>query len=112
MIRKNPISTLLALLLISAMTLADTSTWVFELDEIIESTEIENEELKEGSGVEREWHKLLTSGDSNFLPSGLFRFKSVILHLLAVLNIHDQASLATLGLPLFILHCSLKVHLG
>lgn len=94
------------------MTLADTRTLVFELDEIIEGREIENEELKEGSEIEREWLKLLASGGPDFLPSGFFLIKSSILCLNANRIADHQAVSLTSGLPLFILHCSLKIHLG
>lgn len=111
MIRKSSISTLLALLLISAMTLADTRAWVFELDEIIEGRELENEELKEGSEAEREWFRMLSAGGPDFIASDPFQFKSGLFHSITLEQPSSFLGTAC-SIPLFILHCSLKVHLG
>ncbi|MEQ9301199.1 MAG: hypothetical protein RIF33_21665 [Cyclobacteriaceae bacterium] len=100
------------MLLISAMTLADTRAWVFELDEIIEGREIEKEELKEGSEVAREWYRLLSAGGLDFIPSDPFLFKSVLLHYSALNQSSAYLHTTDSRAPLFILHCSLKIHLG
>ncbi len=99
-----------SLLLLGAMTLIDTRHFCFEKEEVIESREVEREELKEG--VEKsDWFQFSPSNNyfiSNEVSYQLRHFTSFEYQ-----GITGHYSLIRRSdVALFLKHCCLKIHLG
>ena len=98
------------MLVFGAMTLADTKSFYLEKEEIVEGREIEREELKEGAEG-KDSIKLLISGGTDYLAAhhtiGLQRTLEYHTQEMSLRNTEFQKK----SIPLFIMHCCLKVHL-
>lgn len=100
------------MLLFVSMTMADTQYFYLEQDERIENQEVEPEELKE-TEERHDWVKLLFSGgDSDGLASHVFdQFQRAIDGYTREV-VSRKHNLVLSRVPLFIMHCSLKIHLS
>lgn len=108
-IRNKFILTILSLLLFTSMTLADTRVFYMEQEQVVESKEVEREELKENAEGKVEIKTLLfgsADGDTN----------QILYHLNRVANSFFRAAtnrnrtLQKSQIPLFLMYCCLMVH--
>ncbi len=92
------------------MTFTDTRHFYLENEELVESREVEREELKEGA-EDRDWLKFLSGGN------GLFN-NHLSHHLPQFTRFHCQgikrhySLLSKCEIALFLKHCCLKIPLG
>lgn len=92
------------------MTVADTKFFYLEQEELVESSEVELEEIKELKEG-RDWIRILLSGGTDYLAAQ----NTFLTHRASQICIREIAQLAIESLstdvPLFIKFCCLKIHL-
>ncbi|MEP0985149.1 hypothetical protein [Ekhidna sp.] len=110
MIRNKSIILITSLLLLGAMTLIDTRDFYFEKEELVESREVDREELKE-SAEKSDWIQF-SAGGNDFIPNEIcnqlrhitsFEYQGITGH---------YSLIRRSNVPLFLKHCCLKIHLG
>lgn len=110
MVRSKSIVVFISLLLFSAMTLTETIPLYFEQGEVLESQEVEPEELKEGKERLLDWLKLLLCGGADGLAEipneSLQRMLEGYTRKVA-LQKNNRPLLPQV--PLFIMYCRLKI---
>ncbi|MFY0653283.1 MAG: hypothetical protein JXQ96_14670 [Cyclobacteriaceae bacterium] len=110
MIRNKLILFSTSLLLFVAMTLADTKFFYLEQEELVESAEVEREEIKEAKEG-RDWIRTLLSGGADYLSVQ----NTFLAQRAALICTREIAQLAiailSADIPLFIKFCCLKIHL-
>ncbi len=96
------------MLLFGVMTLIDTKFFYFEQEELVEINEIEDEEL-EKSNKENNWVKLPIIGGTDFVSEQLC-YQIQHLTRLCVIDFDQYDKTHSLShIPLFLMHCCLKI---
>ena len=90
------------------MTLIDTRHFYLENEDLVESREIEREELKEGAEG-RDWVVFLMGGNSLFLNEFSYHLKQFTPLLFQGITRHYSLTTRT-EVDLFLKFCCLKVH--
>ncbi|MFY0686420.1 MAG: hypothetical protein JXQ90_04595 [Cyclobacteriaceae bacterium] len=111
MIRQKDIFRFIALLLFAVMTYNDTSFLLLDKEENIEGREIEIDEVSEAEDSKKSGFKYVSIGSSGFLPS---QYQNRLNGLLESTDIQQPNiyKLLAVNIPLFIMYCALRIHIG
>ena len=92
------------------MTFIDTRHYYLEHEDLVESRELEREELKEGP-EDWDWLKFLSGGNGLFTNEFSYQLKQITRFQYQGITRH-YSLLTRSDIALFLKHCCLKIHLG